>query len=137
MLARCKPDSPDRPIYYDRGIQVAERWTRFEAFFADMGPKPSASHSIDRIDNDGNYEPGNCRWAVAIVQANNKRNNFMVEYRGHRMTIHQAWRQAGEVVGFGTVNMRLRRGWPVVAAVEIEAVPVYGKRETGSHVWAA
>ena len=59
--------------YSSRGITVCERWRSFENFFSDMGTKPSPKHSIDRKNNDGNYEPGNCKWSTAIEQARNKR----------------------------------------------------------------
>ena len=73
MRARCRnTNSPDFKYYGGRGIRVCERWDSFVTFYADMGDCPPG-HSIDRIDNDRGYEPGNCRWADAGVQSRNRR----------------------------------------------------------------
>jgi hypothetical protein len=74
MIQRThKRTGKDHANYVVRGITVCERWLKFENFLADMGQRPSPKHSIDRRDNDGNYEPGNCQWATATQQARNQR----------------------------------------------------------------
>jgi len=76
MLQRCRNSNwPGYRYYGGRGISVCERWLDFENFYADIGPRPSPELSIDRINNNGNYEPNNCRWADAKTQNNNQRRN--------------------------------------------------------------
>lgn len=87
MLQRCR--NPNRNMLYSaRGIKVCERWTVYANFLADMGERPPGT-TLDRIDNNGNYEPGNCRWASAVVQANNKSTNRSIEWEGRRQSLTQ------------------------------------------------
>ncbi|QVD49166.1 hypothetical protein LUCX_96 [Xanthomonas phage vB_XciM_LucasX] len=89
MISRChNPNAQALDNYGGRGISVCERWrSSFENFYNDMGPRPSDEHSIERRNVNGNYEPGNCYWATADVQANNRRNTLYVEYLGERLTV--------------------------------------------------
>jgi hypothetical protein len=103
MLSRCSdPKNPQFKNYGGRGITVCAQWLEFECFLADMGLPPDGL-SIDRVDNDRGYEPGNCRWATAKEQARNKRTNVFVEFNGERLTV-QEW-----AARLGSQHTALRR----------------------------
>lgn len=95
--------------YGGRGIKVCERWLHsFENFFADMGPRPPC-HSIDRINNDGNYEPGNCRWATILEQNRNKSTTRRILIGGQSILLVDAAKEAG--VNYKTALWRASHGW--------------------------
>lgn len=89
MKGRCLyPHYNDYEYYGGRGIKVCDRWLNsFENFLADMGPRPSPKHSIERNDGDGDYTPENCYWATWRQQGRNKSNNHWIEWRGKRLII--------------------------------------------------
>jgi hypothetical protein len=83
MLHRCIDEKThNKEHYLDRGIVVCERWQQFENFYADMGPRPSAKHSIERKDVNGNYEPNNCEWATIAEQNRNRTDTRRIELNG-------------------------------------------------------
>jgi len=91
MRARCRnPNNTDWKDYGGRGITICAEWEDFAKFFADMGPKPSRSHSLDRREVNGNYEPANCRWADAEMQASNQRRVHLLTINGQSKTV-AAW----------------------------------------------
>ena len=94
MKERClNQNCADYPSYGGRGIMVCDRWRdSFEAFFADMGARP-AGHSIERVDVNGNYEPGNCCWATPREQAQNQRTTRFVELAGETLALREACRR--------------------------------------------
>jgi hypothetical protein len=82
---RCRnPNCKDYKNYGGRGIKVCESWNDFSQFLNDIGPAPSKAHTIERIEVNGHYEPGNVRWATRAEQARNKRNSIYINYNGQR-----------------------------------------------------
>lgn len=119
MVSRCTNEkAKDFSRYGARGISVCFRWlsgdgnvSGVECFFIDMGPRPSAKHSIDRWpDNNGNYEPANCRWATPGEQGRNKRNNYFLG----RASV-DVCRETG--VRAGTFRQRISKGWTIEQAL--------------------
>lgn len=117
MRQRCGNPSDNGYEYYGaRGITVCERWRdSFENFYEDMGPRPSSGHSIDRINNDGNYEPSNCRWATRLVQAHNSRISTNITHNGETKCIAEWAQQAG--ISVKSMYTRLASGWSIEKAI--------------------
>lgn len=106
MKGRClNPKASRYDRYGGRGIKVCERWMKFENFLADMGPRPTRWHSIDRINNDGDYEPSNCRWATKKQQANNTSKNVWLETSVGKISLQDAH----HIVGISPAGMNARR----------------------------
>jgi len=110
----------DYPNYGGRGIKVCDRWLEpdgrgYMNFLEDMGRKPSTEHSIDRIDNEGNYEPENCRWATRIEQALNKRNTVFITAFGRTKTLFEFANEYG--IGYRLLYDRLYKGWDTERAI--------------------
>lgn len=116
MLQRCR--NPREARYHDyggRGISVCARWFTFENFYADMGNPPTKQHSLERIDNNGNYEPDNCKWATPAEQQNNLRNNRRLTV-GNVTQTYTAWARISPVAR-NTIVDRIERGWEAHRAV--------------------
>lgn len=112
LKQRCyNPKNNRYASYGGRGITVCDRWCdSFEAFYEDMGPRPSDAHSIDRINPDGPYSPDNCRWATDEEQANNRTDNHYVEVEGRRVSLSDAETLTG--ISQKVILYRIRAGWP-------------------------
>lgn len=113
MHQRCA-GKHGKSYYLDKGIVVCERWNSFENFFADMGERP-INTTLDRIDGEKNYEPGNCRWANNEMQGNNKCTNVRQMVCGEVLTVAQAARKYNKHIS--GVRHRLRKGWSLELAV--------------------
>jgi hypothetical protein len=111
MIFRCtKPGHKHYKYYGGRGILVCQAWLEsVDRFVKDVGKRPSAKHSLDRIDNNGNYEPGNVRWATKLQQASNTRKNRYLTFSGETRTVSQWSRLKG--IHKNTLTKRLKSGW--------------------------
>jgi hypothetical protein len=123
MLDRClKPSDPKYPIYGGRGIVVCERWLDFQSFLEDMGEKP-AGMTLGRINNDGDYEPKNCRWETPLQQSNNTRQCYKLQFKGKIYSGAQLARMFG--VPGNLFRERIRRGYTIKQAAYV------GRYKTG------
>jgi hypothetical protein len=126
MRDRCnnpKRDHYDR--YGGRGIKVCERWNDFALFLEDMGPRPPGA-TLDRKDNDGDYEPGNCRWATWTEQQNNRSSVRNITWKGETHNVTE-W---ATILGVNkwTLATRLQRGWSEEQALSVpKQKPIRGK----------
>ena len=110
MIQRCtNPEMGNYQSYGGRGISVSPSWLKFEGFLADMGERPPGM-TLDRINNDGNYEPGNCRWATRAEQSRNTRRNRTMIVGGERVLVTDVAEANG--ISAATARMRLHKGWP-------------------------
>jgi hypothetical protein len=119
MRRRCEVETDRQyPSYGGQGIRVCERWrTSFVTFLIDVGCKPSPKHTLDRIDNDGHYEPSNVRWATYQQQARNRRSSRYLTWNGQMLTLAE-W---SERTGFKreTIARRVEAGWSVGDAMSL------------------
>jgi hypothetical protein len=117
MRTRCTlPNTPYFKDYGGRGIRVCDRWESFDLFLSDMGPRPSARHSVERSDVNGNYEPSNCCWAIPKTQARNRRCTVYVTVDGQSLALAEAVERSG--LNYRTVHHRIfSRGWSAADAL--------------------
>ena len=115
IIKRCS--DLKNPNYGGRGITVCDRWiSSFRAFLEDVGAKPTPKHTIDRYpNNDGNYEPGNCRWATAVEQCRNTRRNVYLEVDGERLLLLEYVEKMG--LNYTHIHSRLKNGWTLDEAL--------------------
>lgn len=123
---RCNnPNDKSYHRYGGRGISVSERWSKFYTFIKDMGERPGAGYSIERVNNNGNYEPSNCRWATAKEQANNTRGNHLIEIDGKKRNLTQ-WSEISGI-NMKIISKRLNLGWSKKDSVFLPTLPI-GKK---------
>lgn len=117
MLGRCyNKNNPSYSYYGGRGILVYEPWTTsYNLFLEHVGRKPTEKHSLDRINNNGHYEPGNLRWATKVEQVRNRRNSKIITIDGVSKTVFEWASEVG--VSPNSIYLRLKRGWDEKTAV--------------------
>jgi hypothetical protein len=117
MIQRCTNNNREGYSNYGgRGITVCTKWLKFENFLKDMGDRPKGSRiTIDREDNDGNYEPNNCRWLSNKKNQRNKKSTVFVEWEGKKIAVTELEEQQG--FPRGIIYKRLKLGWPLEKAV--------------------
>lgn len=117
MRDRClNQDNSNYPLYGGRGVKIDPRWDDFAVFLSDVGERPSLAHSLDRWPNkNGNYEPGNVRWATGTEQSRNRNSNVLAEIDGRIATLAE-WAEIGGLK-YNTLHARLQNGWPIRDAV--------------------
>ncbi len=127
VIARCRnKNSLTYKFYGAVGIDVCERWLKFENFLTDMGERPSKDYSIDRIDNSLGYFPGNCRWATRSQQCRNQRSNRIIEFRGESLTLAEWVERTG--LTYACIWMRLyKHGYSVEKALTSPLLNTNGK----------
>jgi hypothetical protein len=115
--SRClTPTNPKFPEYGGRGIRMCDEWlASYLAFLEHVGRRPSSSHSLDRINVNGHYEPGNVRWATRLTQSRNRRCTRQITV-GHRSMCITEWSEATGI-GESTIRHRLKNGWTAERAV--------------------
>lgn len=124
MLERCRnPKIVEYKHYGGRGINVCDRWLKYENFLADMGRRPKG-RTIDRINNNGNYEPLNCKWSTMSEQQNNKRNNHLIEYAGEKMNMRQWCEKLN--LNYKAIQGRLNKKWSIERTFSTPASPFVG-----------
>ncbi len=116
LIGRCTNiNDQDYHHYGGRGISVCAEWKdSFENFYKDMGDRPSDKHSIDRVDNEGNYTSANCKWSTMQEQSNNRRTNRWITYNGETKTLIQWSTELG--ISTPTISRRLSDNWPMSKA---------------------
>ena len=131
MRFRCSnKNHPRFKSYGGRGISFDPRWESFESFLDDMGPCPSKKHSLDRVDNNGNYCKENCRWATPTEQARNKGNTRLVTHNGETKCLSE-WAEGANITP-SHLSSRIRNGWGIEAAI---SAPVGMTRKEAAKRW--